>query len=275
MGSHRVRQQNGAHALVVGRVSPVHGGRASTASLAFPGMGCRHERVWVRPRPPSPASAFLDGCHLERKPVKGRACPIPSRWGECTQPFGPTVRWAIGRPVTLPEVERGNCVPPAFDDFVREELPSLLARGCIAPWSEVRGLTGSERPRMRKALSVEVNKPRLIYDARPLNKLIRAIPFSMDGVETVGQIVAEGGFMTSLDDSSAFHHICLHPASWTLFGFSYEGVDYCFRVLPFGFNASPWVYHTLGDAKAAFLRSREIPALAYLDDALLSNFVAT
>ena len=176
---------------------------------------------------------------------------------------------------TLQEVERGNRIPPAFDDFVREKLRSLLDRGCIAQWSKVRGPTGSARPRMRMALSVEVNKPRLIYDARPLNKLIRAIPFSMDGVATVGQIVAEGGFMTSLDDSSAFHHICLHPASWTLFGFSYEGVDYCFRVLPFGFSASPWVYHTLGDAKAAFLRSREIPALAYLDDALLSNFVAT
>ena len=39
--------------------------------------------------------------------------------------------------------------------------------------------------------------------------------------------------MTSLDDASAFHHILLRPSSWTLFGFSYRGVDYVWCVLPF------------------------------------------
>ena len=43
----------------------------------------------------------------------------------------------------------------------------------------------------------------------------------------------------------------------------------------FGFCASPWVYHTLGEAKAAFLRSRGIGTLAYLDDSFLTNFVST
>lgn len=51
------------------------------------------------------------------------------------------------------------------------------------------------------------------------------------------------------------------------------------RLLPlclsFGFKDSRWVYHPLREAKAAFLRSKGMPALAYLDDSWLSNHVAT
>ena len=63
------------------------------------------------------------------------------------------------------------------------------------------------------ALSVEETKPRLIYDARPLNKFLKHIPFSMDTVARVANVASEGCFMTSLDDSSAFHHIHPHPPS--------------------------------------------------------------
>lgn len=42
-----------------------------------------------------------------------------------------------------------------------------------------------------------------------------------------------------------------------------------------GFSLGPYVYHTLAEAKASFLRSRGVPALAYLDDTLNRNFQAT
>ena len=42
--------------------------------------------------------------------------------------------------------------------------------------------------------------------------------------------------------------------------------------LHFSFSLSSWCYHTLSEAKAAHLRSKGIPALAYLDDSWLSNF---
>ena len=35
---------------------------------------------------------------------------------------------------------------------------------------------------------------------------------------------------------------------------------------PFGFSLSPRCYHTLREAKAAYLCSKGIPTLAYLDD---------
>ena len=43
-------------------------------------------------------------------------------------------------------------------------------------------------------------------------------------------------------------------------------------VLPVRFCESPYVYHTLSEAKVGYLRLKGIPALAYLDDSWLSNF---
>jgi len=85
-----------------------------------------------------------------------------------------------------------------------------------------------------------------------------------DTVARVAQVASPDCFMNSLDDKSAFHHILLRLSSWPLFGFKYAGVSYRWRVLPFGFCASPWVYHTLSEVKASSLRSLGIPALAYL-----------
>lgn len=168
-----------------------------------------------------------------------------------------------------------NRIPPKFTAFVNAEVESLVARGCVVKWADVRSRRGPPRPRLLMALSVEPSKPRLIFDARPLNKRCKAFPFSMDTVARVANVASSDCYMTSLDDSSAFHHILLRPSSWPLFGFSHGGIDYCWCVLPFGFSLSPWVYHTLSEAKAAFLRSLGIPALAYLDDSWYANFLTT
>ena len=98
-----------------------------------------------------------------------------------------------------------------------------------------RGPSGPARPRMIQGLSVEETKPHLINDARPLNQRCKRIRFTMDTVARVANVASEGCFQGSLDDSSAFHHILLHPASWPLFGLEYRGVDYVWRVLPFEF----------------------------------------
>ena len=71
----------------------------------------------------------------------------------------------------------------------------------------------------------------------------------------VAGVASENCFMTSLDDKAAFHHILLRPLSWPLVGFSYKGVDYVRRVLPFEFKPSLWVFHTLQTRRApSFVR---------------------
>ena len=77
------------------------------------------------------------------------------------------------------------------------------------------------------AFSVEEMKPCLIYDTRPLHERCKKVHYSMDTVARVANVASLGCYMTSLDDTSAFHHILLRPSFCPLFGFSYGGIDYC------------------------------------------------
>ena len=96
----------------------------------------------------------------------------------------------------------------------------------------------------------------------------------MDTVTRVANVALQGWCMTSLDDSSIFHHMILRLSSWSLFGFSYGVIDHCWCVVPFGFSLSPLYYYSLSEAKAAYLPPTGIPTLAYLDYSWLSNFPA-
>lgn len=152
-----------------------------------------------------------------------------------------------------------NPIPPPHAAFVRTEMRTLITRGCVAKWADVRSPMGPARPRMMQALSVGQTKPRLIHDAPPLNKVCKRIPFPMDTVARVGHVMSEGCFQSSPDDSSGFHNVLQHPASWPLFGLRYQGVNNVSTVVSFGCCESPYVYHTLSEAKATLLRSMAPP----------------
>ena len=167
-----------------------------------------------------------------------------------------------------------NRVPEEFHEFVTREVATLVSRGCLVPFEEVRTSEGPTRPRVIMPLSVEPSKPRLIYDARRLNATCRHICFSLDSVGSVAALGWKGCYQGSLDDKSGFHHILLHPVSWPLFGAVWEGITYVWTVLPFGWNESPFVHQTVSGVRSQFLRSRGIPAVTYIDDAWQCSPVA-
>ena len=84
-----------------------------------------------------------------------------------------------------------NRIPKDHAEFVRSQVATLVKRGCLAKWANVRGPTGPARPRLVLPLSVEHSKPRLVIDARALNECCRHVPVRMDTVESVADI-AEG-----------------------------------------------------------------------------------
>lgn len=155
-----------------------------------------------------------------------------------------------------------NRIPQTFAGFVDAEVRQLVDRG-VSPGGRTAVPPGGPlRPRFMMALSVATTKPRLIYDAKPLNKQCNRVHWSMDTVARVAHVVSTGCHMTSFDDASAFHHIIVHPAAWSLCGFSYGGIDDYWCVLPFGLSLSPWYYHTLSEARATYLCSKGIITLA-------------
>ena len=182
-----------------------------------------------------------------------------------TEPYRGTSREAPYRPDAFPGASYPNRIPKEHAEFVRSEVTALVRRGCLVKWADVRG----------PSLSVEPSKPRLVIDARSLNETCRHVAFSMDTVAKVAVVAGKGIYMGSLDDRSGFHNLGLQPESWPLFGASYDGIDLVCTIVPFGWNESPACYHALSEAKAAYLRSRGIPVLVYIDDAWYGNFVST
>ena len=84
-----------------------------------------------------------------------------------------------------------NGIPLPHAGFVDTEVQSLIARGCVVNWKDVRGRVGLERPRLIQALSVEEKKPRMNHAARPLNQLCRRIRHTMDTVAWVANVLSE------------------------------------------------------------------------------------
>ena len=120
------------------------------------------------------------------------------------------------------------------------------------------------------------NKPRLIWDVRYLNFMCKHSPFKMDRGGKVTQCSWEGAQQVTLDHESGFHNnVPLAPESCEYFGLCWRGVYYVWTVLCFGWCASPYIYHSLGDAVALYSRSQDIPTSAWLDDFCMSNFRVT
>ena len=80
-------------------------------------------------------------------------------------------------PAAFPGEEMPHRVPEEFHEFVTREVATLVSRGCLVPFEEVRTSEGLARPIIVMPLSVEPSKPRLIYDARRLNATYRHVCF--------------------------------------------------------------------------------------------------
>ena len=97
----------------------------------------------------------------------------------------------------------------------------------------------------------------------------------MDGVGKVAQCAWPGAHQVTADHKAGFHNVSLSKSSWTYFGFNWLGVYYVWTVLCFGWCTSPYIYHSLSLAVAQYLRSQDIPVLAWIDDFYLTNFRST
>ena len=73
---------------------------------------------------------------------------------------------------------------------------------------------------------------------------------------------------------AGYLHVPFHKDSWKYLGVFWEGEYYVYTCLPFGTSFSPFVYHTLTEAVARYIRGLGIPMMAYIDDSLGGTEVA-
>ncbi|KAA6366742.1 MAG: putative Transposon Ty3-G Gag-Pol polyprotein [Streblomastix strix] len=86
-------------------------------------------------------------------------------------------------------------------------------------------------------------KWRKILDEKVLNKQIADFHFKMHDLNKVKQTIGLGDWSTSLDLSSAFHHLIAQIESQPYLAFEFQNNHYTYRAMPFGTKHSP-IYFT-------------------------------
>ena len=175
----------------------------------------------------------------------------------------------------LTSVHLPNHVPAEHCSWVTTEVEQLVSTGCVARWADVADTSLYTKPHMVLPLGAEPKKPRLIWDARWLNLMYVHSPFTMDGVGKVAQCAWPGAHQVTIDHKSGYHHVALEPTSWQYSGFEWEDEFYVFTVLCFGWFSAPFIYASLSEAVARYLRSQDVPVLTWIDDFYVINFRST
>ena len=142
------------------------------------------------------------------------------------------------RPVRLPNRPTASANAP----FVRTAIAEGAAAGTMQP-------CGPDDVICVLPLQVAFNsadKPRLVWDGSHVNEHLPVEPFRMETLQREGRSLFErAGWGGTIDISSAYHHIHMHPDSLPYLGFEWEGQVYRFTVLPFGLSTAPRIFTTV------------------------------
>lgn len=175
----------------------------------------------------------------------------------------------------LTPVELPNHVPEEYWEFMQSTIADYTRTGVVVPWSQIADVSAHPKPHMVMPLGVEPSKPRATFDARYLNLMMKDCPFQMDGVGKIAQCAWEGAFQMKCDHKAGFHNVPIEKESWQYFGFQWDGVYYVFTTLCFGWKISPFIYHSLTEAVAGYLRTKGVPVLTWIDDVYFTGFQST
>ena len=91
----------------------------------------------------------------------------------------------------------------------------------------------------------------------------------MESPASVRQAIRHGDWAASLDLKDAYFHLLIHEADRKFLRFTWGGVVYQFRALPFGLAPAPWVFTKVARELCSVARGEGIRLQAYLDDWLL------
>ena len=111
---------------------------------------------------------------------------------------------------------------------------------------------------------------RPIINLKRLNKLFLDPPhFRMDTTKDVGLLLRQGDWAASVDLKDAYFHVLINRHFRRFLRFGWKKKLYEFLVLPFGLCLAPFLFTALTKPIVAYLRSRGIRVIFYLDDILV------
>jgi hypothetical protein len=148
---------------------------------------------------------------------------------------------------------------------MQQEITKLINKGAISP---VQFSPGGFYSRLflvpKKGGSV-----RPVIDLSQLNKFITNEHFQMENLTCIKHLLCPNDYMVKLDLKDAYLTVGIHPQSQQFLRFIWQGQTYQFRCLPFGLNTAPRIFTKLLKPVVAYLRTRNMRLIIYLDDILI------
>ena len=132
---------------------------------------------------------------------------------------------------------------------VNKESPGFYGRLFVVPKS-----TGGWRP---------------VLDLSTLNSFLVTKHFRMETASSVRDAIRPGDWAVSIDLRDAYFHLLIHEADQKFLRFTWRGVVYQFRALPFGLAPAPWLFTKITRELCVVVRGRGIRLRVYIDDWLL------
>ena len=165
-----------------------------------------------------------------------------------------------------------NHIPSKHEAWVEAEIYKAMKAGAI---KEVP----PDFPHVISPLQVHEKtdgKLRLCFDGRYINLFVNPPTFSNEGPQTIPNWGWKGMWMFSLDHKSGYYHVPLNQYSWKFFCFFFKGKYYCYMVLCFGWSPCAYIYTTIHESLANYVRSITFsPLKIYIDDSCGTGSVFT
>ena len=170
--------------------------------------------------------------------------------------------------------------PPRFNGIVETILSSQ--EHCLALQSELQELLGknaiSKVPEGEETqgfysryflVPKKTGGVRPILDLSLFNKSIMERRFHMLTIKQVLECVHQGDWFTSIDLKDAYFHVSIVSKHRRYLRFSFQGVQYQYNRLPFGYSLAPRTFSKCVETALEPLRRTGMRVLFYLDDLLL------
>lgn len=170
--------------------------------------------------------------------------------------------------LTLPEKQSFVPAPyklkPLEMHSVDIEIANLFSKKVIEKTNNTEGFFSNIFTRPKKDGSY-----RVILDLTTLNKNIRYNHFKMDTFSSAVALVTKDCFMTSIDLKDAYYSVPIAKEHRQYLKFQWKNTYWQFRALPNGLSSGPRLFTKILKPPLAYLRSRGINIVAYLDDTII------
>jgi hypothetical protein len=112
-------------------------------------------------------------------------------------------------------------------------------------------------------------KLRKIKNAAALNKFILKAKFKLEDQRLLMQLLQKDMYTTSVDVTSAYHHVPVAEWAQPYLCFNYNSKTYCYRAMPFGISTAARTFTLLMRQRIKAVRQRwKVTAVHHLDDLL-------